>query len=167
MKKRTAFIGAILSLIPLGQPLIIKSSIALSISGIVLSFSNKVQAEDARFYYMRALEKSNAGDLYGAICEYTKAISVNPPSDSNTAMLYVNRGNAKANLGDYKGSLDDYNKIFNGTEYNKESVLTYSKYWIEAQKKINIEKGKFGLFKTHNARLKINNNFYTCLVLVF
>ena len=60
-----------------------------------------------------------------------------------------------------KKSLDDYNIIFNGREYNEESVLTYSKYWIEAQKKINIEKGKFGLFKTHNARLKINNNFYT------
>ena len=122
MNKKTAFIGAILSLIPLGQPLIIKSSIAFSISGIVLSFSNKVQAEDARFYYMRALEKSNAGDLYGAICEYTKAISVNPPSDSNTAMLYVNRGNAKANLGDYKGSLDDYNKAI---KINPNYALAY------------------------------------------
>ena len=58
-------------------------------------------------------------------------------------------------------SIDDYNKIFNGTEYNEESVLTYSKYWIEAQKRINIEEGKFGLFKTHNARVKINNNYYT------
>ena len=45
-----------------------------------------------------------------------------------------------------KKSLDDYNIIFNGREYNEESVLAYSKYWIEAQKKINIEKGKFGLF---------------------
>ena len=35
-------------------------------------------------------------------------------------------------------SLDDYNIIVNGTEYNEESVLTYSKYWIEAQKRINI-----------------------------
>ena len=58
-------------------------------------------------------------------------------------------------------SINDYNKIFNGTEYDDESVLTYSKYWIEAQKRINIEKGKFGLFKTHNARVKINNNYYT------
>ena len=122
MKKRTALIGAILSLIPLWQPLIIKTSIALSISGLVLSFSNKVQAEDARFYYMRALEKSNAGDLYGAICEYTKAISINPPSDPNTAMLYVNRGNAKANLGDYKGSLDDFNKA---VEINPNYALAY------------------------------------------
>ena len=58
-------------------------------------------------------------------------------------------------------SLKDYDIIFNGTEYNEESVLTYSKYWIEAQKRISIDKGKFGLFKTHNARVKINNNYYT------
>ena len=58
-------------------------------------------------------------------------------------------------------SLKDYDIIFNGTEYNEESVLTYSKYWIEAQKRISIDKGKFGLFKTHNARAKINNNYYT------
>ncbi len=58
-------------------------------------------------------------------------------------------------------SLKDYDIIFNGTEYNEESVLTYSKYWIEAQKRMSIDKGKFGLFKTHNARVKINNNYYT------
>tara|TARA_A100001037_G_scaffold130374_1_gene118095 strand:+ start:398 stop:1282 length:885 start_codon:yes stop_codon:yes gene_type:complete len=58
-------------------------------------------------------------------------------------------------------SLKDYDIIFNGTEYNEESVLTFSKYWIEAQKRISIDKGKFGLFKTHNARVKINNNYYT------
>ena len=32
-------------------------------------------------------------------------------------------------------SLDDFNLIVNGKEYNEESVLTYSKYWIEAQKR--------------------------------
>ena len=58
-------------------------------------------------------------------------------------------------------SLDDFNLIVNGKEYNEESVLTYSKYWIEAQKRIEIQEGSFGLFKTHNARVKINKNFYT------
>ena len=58
-------------------------------------------------------------------------------------------------------SLNDFNLIFNGTEYNEESVSTYSKYWIEAQKRINIQEGNFGFFKTHNARVKINKNFYT------
>ena len=31
-------------------------------------------------------------------------------------------------------SLDDFNLIVNGKEYSEESVLTYAKYWIEAQK---------------------------------
>ena len=41
MKKRTAFIGAILSLIPLGQPLLIKTSV-LSTTGLMISFPEKV-----------------------------------------------------------------------------------------------------------------------------
>ena len=39
--------------------------------------------------------------------------------------------------------------------------IAYSKYWIEAQKRIKIDKGTLALFKTHNARLKINSNYYT------
>ena len=45
MKKRTAFIGAILSLIPLGQPLIIKTGVVLSTTGLIISVPEKVYAE--------------------------------------------------------------------------------------------------------------------------
>ena len=58
-------------------------------------------------------------------------------------------------------SLDDYDKIFNCKEYNEDSILAYSKYWIESQKRINLIQGNFGIFKTHNARVKINNHYYT------
>jgi len=58
-------------------------------------------------------------------------------------------------------SIKDYNKIFNCKEYNDESIITYSRYWIEAQKRVKINEGTFTLFKTHNARVKINNNYYT------
>ena len=58
-------------------------------------------------------------------------------------------------------STKDYNKIFNSTEFNDQSIVTYSKYWIEAQKRIKINKGNFAFFKTHNARVKINNCYYT------
>tara|TARA_B100000686_G_C16772358_1_gene966048 strand:- start:1513 stop:2397 length:885 start_codon:yes stop_codon:yes gene_type:complete len=58
-------------------------------------------------------------------------------------------------------SKEDYNLIFNKKEYDEESLLTYSKYWIEAQKRKNIQEGNFSFFKTHNARIKINNNYYT------
>ena len=45
MKKRTVFIGAILSLIPLGKPLLIKTGIFLSTSGITIFNSQKVNAQ--------------------------------------------------------------------------------------------------------------------------
>ena len=45
MKKRTAFIGAILSLIPLGQPLLIKTGVVLSTTGIIISHTEKVFAK--------------------------------------------------------------------------------------------------------------------------
>ena len=49
MKKRTAFIGAILSLIPFGQPLLIKTGVVLSTTGLILAVSENVHAEDASF----------------------------------------------------------------------------------------------------------------------
>ena len=55
----------------------------------------------------------------------------------------------------------DYAKIFNKTKYDEESLLAYSKYWIEAQKRKKIIDGSFSFFKTHNARVKINSNIYT------
>ena len=44
MKKRTAFIGAILSLIPLGQPLIIKNGVVLSTTGLIFFHAEKALA---------------------------------------------------------------------------------------------------------------------------
>ena len=41
MKKRTAFLGAILSLLPLGQPLLIKTGVFLSTTGFVVSKNTK------------------------------------------------------------------------------------------------------------------------------
>ena len=50
MKKRTAFLGAILSLIPLGQPLIIKTGVVLSTTGLMLAVSENVYARDSAFF---------------------------------------------------------------------------------------------------------------------
>ncbi len=58
-------------------------------------------------------------------------------------------------------SKQDYNLIFKKKAYDEESLITYSKYWIEAQKRKNIIEGNFSFFKTHNARVKINSNYYT------
>jgi len=58
-------------------------------------------------------------------------------------------------------SIDDYNLIFKDGEYNEETLVVYSKYWIEAQKKIKINEGTFAFCKTHNARIKYKENHYT------
>ena len=105
MKKRSAFIGAILSLIPLGQPLFIKTGMVLSTVGIIYH-SEQVNAESFEFYFDRALEKGKNGDYYGAISDFTKAIDINP----NDSEAYFNRGWNKAKLKDYYGAISDYTK---------------------------------------------------------
>ena len=52
MKKRTAFIGAILSLISSGQPLFLKTGVVLSTTGLMVLAPEKVHAESAYFYFM-------------------------------------------------------------------------------------------------------------------
>ena len=140
MKKRTAFIGAILSLIPLGHPLMIKTSIVLSPTGLILSVPNKVNAESADYYIDRADKKFNDKDYYGAISEYNRALKINPYSvyalsrigrskyylqdykgalqildkavkmDENYKFSFVIRGDIKIALGDYYGAISDYSK---------------------------------------------------------
>ena len=106
MKKRTAFIGAILSLIPLGQSLLIKTSVVLSTTGLMVLVPEKVNAESSYFYFDSAFEKAERGDYYGAISDYTKVIEIDP----NFANAYFNRALAKHNLEDYYGAISDYTK---------------------------------------------------------
>ena len=106
MKKRTAFIGAILSLIPFGQPSLINTGVVLSTTGLILSIPEKAQAESADFYFKRGLEKTKNGDDYGAISDYTKAIEINP----NYYQAYGNRGIYKKAIGDLKGACSDWRK---------------------------------------------------------
>tara|TARA_Y100000589_G_scaffold91963_1_gene86747 strand:- start:286 stop:546 length:261 start_codon:yes stop_codon:yes gene_type:complete len=86
MKKRTFFIGAILSLISLGQPLIIKNGAVVSTTRFLLFVPDKVYAGDNSYYFDRAFEKGENGDYYGAISDYTKAIEINP----NDSRAYYN-----------------------------------------------------------------------------
>ena len=106
MKKRTAFIGAILSLIPLGQPLLIKTGFFLSTTGLILSVPEKVNAETSKFYFDRAFNKGEKGDHYGAISDFIKAININPEYPE----AYYNLGVAKRKLKDYYGAISDYTK---------------------------------------------------------
>ena len=105
MKKRTALIGAILSLIPLGQPLLIKTGVVLSSTAVMLSLPEKALAESAVFYYNRGNDKSDAGDYYGAISDYTKAIEMNPKdvhADYNIALYNEDIGEGRTYLGQWE-----------------------------------------------------------------
>ena len=105
MKKRTAFIGAILSLISIGQPLITKSGVVLSTTGFILFVPEKAMAESSGdFYFNRGNDKADTGDHYGAIIDFTKAIEINPQD----ADAFFNRGNSKSAIKDYYGSIYDY-----------------------------------------------------------
>ncbi len=107
MKKRTAVIGALVSLLPMGQPLVIGTGAALTSAAVMLSVPQRVKAESAVFYYNRGVDKYDAGDYYGAISDYSKAIEINP----RHASAYYNRGTIKGKeLGDYYGAIADYNK---------------------------------------------------------
>ena len=106
MKKRTAFIGAILSLIPFGQPLLFKTGVIVATAKIVIFNSDWAIAESAEFYYKRGNDKYDAEDYTGALKDYKKAIKINPQySDA-----FNNRGNVKLDLKLYKEAIKDYTK---------------------------------------------------------
>ena len=140
MKKRTAFIGKIIFLISLGQPLIFKNVVVLSSAVLTISLPVNVNAETAQFYITRADEKFIKKDYYAAISDYTRAIEIGYPlsypirrigrakyymGDFSGALLYFNqaiakeprnrfnyqfRGDTKADMGDNYGAISDYNR---------------------------------------------------------
>ena len=140
MKKRTAFIGAILSLMPLGQPLLIKTGVVLSTTGLMLFIPAKAQAESAIEYVISAKNYYEEGNFEKALEDLNKAILIYPQdyysyylrsfvkkklndpygeiSDLNEAIkrnnlnfkLYVNRGLTKYEIGDKKGACSDWRK---------------------------------------------------------
>ena len=143
MKKRTAFIGAILSLIPLGQPILIKTGVFISTTGLMLVIPEKVNANSAVSYAISAKNFFDLGDFANALNDLNKAIEIYPQdyylyylrsyvkkqikdfygeiSDLNKAIeryrfdyeLFVNRGTAKYNLGDKSSGCNDWREAFN------------------------------------------------------
>tara|TARA_Y100000589_G_C26972417_1_gene555136 strand:- start:201 stop:674 length:474 start_codon:yes stop_codon:yes gene_type:complete len=143
MKKRTAFISAILSLIPFGQPILIKTSAVLSTTGLMLYLPERVNANSAVLHAISAKNYFEERDFENALSDLNKAIQIYPQdyylyylrsyvkkqikdfygeiSDLNKAIeryrfdyeLFVNRGTAKYNLGDKSGGCNDWQEAFN------------------------------------------------------
>ena len=106
MKKRTAFISAILSLIPLGQPLIIKTGVVLSTSGLMLFIPAKAQAESAIEYVISAKNYYEEGNFEKALEDLNKAILIYPQDYYS----YYLRSYVKNKLNDPYGEISDLNK---------------------------------------------------------
>ena len=106
MRKRTAAIGLFMSLMPLGQPLVIKTGVALTTTGVILAIPEDSKAENADNYYNRGNQKYRSGDYFGAISDFNKVIRINP-KDSDA---YHKRGDAKSKLEDHSGAISDYSK---------------------------------------------------------
>ena len=107
MKKRTAFIGAILSLIPLGQPSLIGMGAAFISSAAIHSLSAKAETNNANSFYKKGLKKYDQDDFRGALSEFTKAIKINP----NDGDAFYIRGLSKADLKDFKGAISDFTNV--------------------------------------------------------
>ena len=129
MKKRTAFIGAILSLFSFGQPFFMRTGLVLSISGLIISFPEKIMGQNQRsktekFYFDRAFNKGENGDYYGAIVDYTRLIQLNPYD----VEAYYNRGVNKKRNGDYYGAIADYTKAIKFNPNSNEKFILNA-YW--------------------------------------
>ena len=108
MKKRTAFIGAILSLIPFGQPLLIKTGVILSSAAVMLSLPEIVNANDADYYFDLARFNFNKGKFNEVILNLNTSIKINP----NFAAAYLARCGTKVNIQEYEEAITDCEKAF-------------------------------------------------------
>jgi len=71
-----------------------------------LPITFNVEDEETEKHFNQGLNKAKAGDYYGAINDYTKALMISP----NYALAYYNRGVSKDKLKDYNGAISDYTK---------------------------------------------------------
>ena len=104
MKKRTALIGAIIMIMPIGHPIFLGTASLLTGPAAIYFLSVKAESQSAKFFYKRGNNKADNGDLEGAISDYTKAIKLDP--DFGDA--YYNRGYQKKELEDDKGAISDF-----------------------------------------------------------
>ena len=119
MKKRTAFIGLLISLMPLSQPLFFKTGFFLSTTVLMLNLPKKVNAESYDYYINLAKEKGSEEKWYEALFYLNMAIELRPYS----GYAYWGRGTVKNILGDQSGACTDFKKAESiGEEIDKKKV---------------------------------------------
>ena len=107
MKKRTAFIGAILSLIPFGQPLLIKTGLVLSSTVQIIVFPLKVNAKSIDFYLKKLQEIYRQEGKENLTIYYANELLTIDPFNVDA---YWFRAYAKVEKGLYTDGIQDYKK---------------------------------------------------------
>ena len=111
MKKRTAFIGAILSLLPLGHPLIIKNLIVLSSSVMIISYSEKILADSFNYEFENGLQVFDRGNYNQAILKFQKMLKKYPNlSSESKSRVYLMLSMSHGYLNKHYAALGFINK---------------------------------------------------------
>ena len=121
MKKRTAFIGAILSLIPLGQPLIIKNGVVLSTTGLIFFHAERALANSFNVDYNNAIELFDKKKYSEAISKFAKILktysNLSKAQESDIYLFlamshgYLNKHNAALEFNNKSISLNPMNSV--------------------------------------------------------
>ena len=123
MKKKTAAIGLLMSLLSLGEPVAVKAGSISTPVGFIFSIAESSKAESAYSLNKQGNTKLDTGDINGAISHYSEAIEI----DQNYINAYINLGNIKdLQLRDRKGDCSDWIKAYNlGDEKSAKWVKEY------------------------------------------
>ena len=124
MKKRTTFIAAILSLIPLGQPYLIKTGFTLSTLGFTTFVPEKVNAEfrNVDRFFKISNKRIEEGDYEGAVSIMKKLISKFP----KFAPAYYQKGYVNTfYLNKHEQAVSDFNRAINLNRGGKSDLILF------------------------------------------
>ena len=124
MKKRIAFIAAILSLFPFGQPLLMKTGITLSTLGLPTFVPEKVNAEfrNVDRFFKISNKRIEEGDYEGAVSIMKKLISQFP----KFAPAYYQKGYINTfYLNKHEQAVSDFNRAINLNRGGKSDLILF------------------------------------------
>ena len=124
MKKRIAFIAGILSLIPLGQPLLIKTGIALSTLGLTTFVLEKVNAElrNVDHFFKISNKRIEEGDYEGAVSIMKRLIIQFP----KFAPAYYQKGYINTfYLNKHEQAVSDFTRAINLHKRGKSDLILF------------------------------------------
>ena len=164
MKKRTALIAALMSLLSLGGPLLIGTGAAFTSAAVILSVPEMARAESAEFYLIQAkqllLDKNNKE----SISMIFKALSIKESSEGYFLLghAYRNSRQLEAALNAFKRSLElepDISSVYqnlgavSGDLGEHQNAITYLNKALELNPKHplaylgrGISKGRLGMW---------------------